>query len=564
MMIFNRENEPCKYWELYEKGLDYIKKKKLIEKTNRNWNFFSGRQWEGFPNGDELPRQNFIKPTIKHKVSTVSQNNMVAHYSDAEGNEALNEVYTALDQKFSACWEHANMDMVLWSTIKDAAVTGDGLLYFGTEDIKDVQRLQNTSVLYGDESETDIQKQPYIIIHQRLLLKTVRDMARENGLSEEEIRRIIPDQDTENIVGNRDEVEDAANADNSKVTVLFYFTKVDGIVNVAKCTRTVVFEEIAPIQSINPDGTPGAGLTMYPLCKYSWEDFPNDARGLSEVEQLIPNQLEYNKTQARWSMIIKLCAYPRLAYLADAITNADQLDKVGVPIALSGGSMQSINQMIQYLNPAQTNGDPKEYSEDLMKYSQELSGSGETAMGNINPTRVAASAIIAIRDQAALPLNEQVAKMKTLVEDYAKVSIEIWMVTHPDGMDVLVTKTDPVTGEDIQVIQKITKEDWDAMKPDIRIDTSQDSPWTKEAEQNLLDALLDKQYITFDEYIEMCPEHGIVPKNKVKKMLEKRKILQKQAAMEAMQQEQEAMSNDPEGYAISQWEAQEGLEDAEQ
>lgn len=552
--------QPCKYWKLYEKGIDYITKKQVINRTNKNWNFFSGKQWEGLQSGGEiLPFLNFIKPTIKHKVSTVSQNNMVAHYSDAEGNEKLEQVYAMLDQKFSACWEHANMDMVLWSTIKDAAVTGDGLLYFGTNDMADVQRLPNTAFLYGDESEPDIQKQPYVIIHQRLLVNTVKDLARANGLPEEQIDLIRADQEKEYIVGNTEEVEEDTSSGNSKVTVLFYFTKVDGIVHLAKCTKNVVFEEIRPIASKNPDGTIRNGLALYPIVKYSWEDFPNDARGLSEVEQLIPNQLEVNKTLARRSMIIKLTAYPRLAYDESAIRNPEELERVGKPIAVQTGGVQSINQMIAYLNPAQSNGDPKNYADDIMEYSQELSGSGETAMGNINPNRVAASAIIAIRDQAALPLNEQVAKMKTFVEEYAKLAIELWMVYNPDGMNVLMTDADPTTGEEISVMKTITKDDWDQMKPDIRIDTSQDSPWTKEAEQNLLDALLDKQHITFEEYVELSTEHGIVPKNKIKKVLEKRKM--QQAELAAQQREMEAAN--PEEYAQQQWQAQE-LEEGEQ
>lgn len=563
MMLEKKEITPCKYWKLYEKGIDYITKKQLINKTNKNWNFFSGKQWDGIKTGgEELPFLNFIKPIIKHKVSTVSQNNMVAHYSDAEGNEDLMPVYAMLDQKFSASWEHGNMDMVLWSTIKDAAVTGDGILYFGTEDMSDVQRLPNTALLYGDESEQDIQKQPYIILHQRLLVSTVKDMARANGLDEEEISLIVSDNETEYLVGNRDEVEEDTTSDNSKVTVLFYFTKVDGYVNIARCTKGVVFEPLRPICATNADGTPGASLTLYPLVKYSWEDYPNDARGLSEVEQLIPNQLEVNKTLARWSMIIKLCAFPRMAYAEDAITNPDELEKVGKPIGIRTGGVQSINQMIQYLNPAQMSSDPKNYSDSIIEYTQDLSGSGETAMGNINPNRVAASAIIAIRDQAALPLNEQVAKMKTFVEEYARLAIELWMIYNPDGMDVLMTDTDPVTGQEISYMRKITKEDWDRMKPDIRIDTSQDSPWTKEAEQNLLDLLLDKKHLTFEEYVDAATEHGIVPKNKLKKIIEKRKILQAQQEQLMAQQEAEAeeeeMENDPAEYARSQWESEEG------
>lgn len=353
------------------------------------------------------------------------------------------------------------------------------------------------------------------------------------------------------MVGNRDEVEEDTTSPGSKATVLFYFTKIGGVVNVAKCTRAVVFEEPHPIAATNPDGTQGKGMSLYPLLKFSWEDFPNDARGVSEVEQLIPNQLEVNKTLARRSMIIKLTAYPRIAYKAGQVSNPESLSEVGMPIEVTEGEATSVNQAIAYLNPAQSNSDPKNYAEDIMQYSQELSGSGETAMGNINPTRVAASAIIAIRDQAALPLNEQVAKMKTFVEQYARLAIEIWAVYNPDGMDVLVTKTD-VRGNEIKSMQRITKEDWDNLKADVRIDTSQDNPWTKEAEQNWLDGVLDKQHINFEEYIEASPEHGIIPKNKMQTIIQKRKAVQEQQAQQAAEETKEAQVN-PEDYAKQQW-----------
>ena len=257
-------------------------------------------------------------------------------------------------------------------------------------------------------------------------------------------------------------------------------------------------------------------------------------------------------------MIIQLTAYPRLAYDENAVQNPEELERVGKPIAVQNGGAQSISQVISYLSPAQSNADPKNYADDIMEYSQELSGSGETAMGNINPNRVAASAIIAIRDQAALPLNEQVAKMKTFVEEYAKLAIELWMVYNPAGMTVLATNEDPLTGEKVQTLQTITKEDWDRIKPQVRIDTSQDNPWTKEAEQNFLDGALDKQYINFEEYVELVPENGIVPKNKLESVLKKRQAAQK--AMEEqqmMQEETESVENDPEQYAQEQWKAQE-------
>lgn len=551
--------ESNKYWRLYEKGIDYIYKKNLITKTNRNWNFYIGKQWEGLESGgEELPLLNFIKPTIKHKVSTVSQNNMVANYSDLEGREELAEVYKQLNVLFSACWEKANMDMELWAMMKDAAVTGDGILYFGTGNVADVQRLNNTAVLYGDESNPNIQQQPYIIIVQRLAIGVIKKMAKENGLSDEEIQQIVSDQETENIIGNRTEVEEDSASDEAKTTCLIYMCKKDGVVHVAQCTRTVVFEpEHAIANKRERDGKVMRGMNLYPLVKVSWEDYPNSARGLSEVEQLIPNQLEVNKTLARRSLIIKLTAFPRIAYDSSVINNPDDLDKVGAKIEMSTGGGQSINQAIAYLNPAQSNSDPKNYADDLLSLTQELSGSGETAMGNINPNRVAASAIIAIRDQAALPLNEQVAKKTTCVEDLAKLWVEIWAVYHPEGIEVRMEQVDELTGEKTEVMQRITKDQLDKIKPDIRIDTSQDNPWTKEAEQNWLDGVLDKQHITFEEYIKVSPDHGIIPKNKMQSLFEERKAEQERQ-MRAEGAALEATNGEMMQSAIDQWRMQDG------
>ncbi len=547
-----------KFWERYEKGLDYIQKKRLIDRTNKNWNFYSGKQWDGIESGsEELPFLNFIKPTIKHKVSTVSQNNMVANYSDAEGREELAEFYDKCNTLFSACWERANEDLELWSTMKEAAVTGDGIQYFGTADVGDMQRLPNTSVFYGDESQPNIQLQPYVIIQERLAVGKIKAIAEENGLSKEEIDQIVPDRETEHMVGNRDEVEDSSTSDESKATCIIHLEKKDGIVHVARATKTVVFQPEKAIRVINSNGSDGRGMTLYPLLKISWEDFPNCARGLSEVEQLIPNQLEINKTLARRSMIIKLTAYPRIAYDGTVIANPEDLEKVGAPIEMQSGGVQSVNQAIAYLNPAQSNSDPKNYADDLLSISQELSGSGETAMGNINPNRVAASAIIAIRDQAALPLNEQVAKMKTFVEDMARLWIEIWAVYNPNGLDVLVERTDEKTGEKHKVLEKITKKEIDEMRPDIRVDTSQDNPWTKEAEQNWLDNVLEKGHIQFDEYIEASPEHGIVPKNKMRAILDERKAEQRRQ-MELEGNMLKQTEGDAMAQATAAWEAQDG------
>lgn len=551
--------DSTRFWRRYEKGRDYITRKSLITNTNKNWNFYSGKQWEGLQTGgEELPLLNFIKPTVKYKVSTVSQNTMVASFSDMDGREELRSVYDVLNAKFSECWEKTNMDKKLWQTIKDSAVTGDGIQYYPSGNVEDMQILANTSILYGDENNQDIQQQPYIIIRQRLSVAQVRGEAQLNGLPLEKIQLILPDDDTVDEIGNREEIDYESTSVEAKVTCIIHMEKKGGIVHVAKATKNVVYEPEHPIKVMMPfdseDEPTGRGLTLYPIAKICWEDFPNDARGVSEVAQLIPNQLEINKTLARRSLIIKLMAYPKLAYDGNVIQNPEDLDKVGVPIEIMSGGVESVNQAIQYLAPAQISGDPKVYADDLLKNTQELSGAGETAMGNINLNRVAASAVLAVRDQAALPLNEQVAKMRTFVEDLARLWTELWFVYHPDGIETTMEVDDPLTGVKQKTLARITKEQIDELKPSIRIDVSQDNPWTKEAEQTWTDNALANQHITFEEYVELSPENGIVPKAKLKTLLERRQ--QQMAFMN----EQEALAQEQEMMAIAEADARGEIE----
>lgn len=571
-----------KFWRRYEKGKEYLDSKSLMTRSNKCWKFFVGDQWDGLEaDGEELPVINFIHPNVMRKITTIYQNRMSVTYSDKEGREDMDPVYEKLTQMHAAYWEEANEDVESRSSLKEGCVTGDGVQYFPTGDVSDVQRLNNTDVLYGDESEPAIQRQPYIIIQERRSVDEVKEMARQNGISEEEIALITPDRDTEYTLGNTDEVESEDSSDTMKVTMITHLEKKkepitetiwedtpDGrfgtqievgerdVVYVAKCTKNAMVENERPIRGepspVNAaNGRQGRGLTLYPLVKFSWETFPNDARGVSQVESLIPNQLMVNKTYARWSMTIQNTAYPRIAYSADRINNPDELMKVGMPIEVQGGDAMSVNQAVSYLNAAQTNGEPKAMIDALLEITQELSGSGDTTMGNIDLQRVAASAIVAVNEQATSMHDETVANFKMFVEDMAAVWVDIWQTYHPNGMDVLMKRQeprpvidpmtgqpaiDPMTGEpqmelqEVEYLETITAEELDLIKPRTRVDVTKDTAFVSEARQQENDKLLEMQQISFEEWVE-ASDASTIPKAAYEQIVEKRK--------QNMQQQQE-------------------------
>ena len=504
----------------YERSHEYMQKKGIVKKTNRNWDMYLGHQWKGLQTGgEELPMMNIIKPIIKYKVSTIAQNNMTANFTDTRSREELNDIFKQLNRKFAESWEKAKMDDVKWNMTKNAAIQGDSYCLFWSQDTHDKpQILGNTCILFGDENEPDIQKQPYIVIRERLELKKVKEIAKQNDIPEDEIATITTDNETEDELYNRDEVTD-------KVTSYLYLEKRDGVVYMAKSTRTCIYQPFTAFESTRGEEKAGR-LTMYPIVQLRWEPSPNSCRGVSGVETLIPNQIELNKTLARRAVSVRLAAFPRIAYDKTAVDDPSVLDKVGVAVGVNNGNAQSISQSIAYLNATNISNDAQQLFADLLDQTRELDGAGDTAIGNINPARMSAEAIASVREQSQTPLNEQVRLNAQFVEDVALLWFDMWTTWDVDEFEKPAVNPVGVPLHDEfgkPVMAHYSQEELEDIKPSVHIDVSEDNRWTKVSEQQALDNLLDKGHITFEEYIDLIPENSALPNGKLQKMLEVRK-----------------------------------------
>lgn len=523
-MTEQEKKQKTDIWQKYEKCKKYMEAKSVVKKTEKHWRFFIGDQWHGLKSGGEdFPMMNFIKPIVQYKVSTVAQNSMTAVYSDMHHRTELSGVYERLNKYWEQCWEKSKMTNVGWRVLKTAAIQGDTYTYWKDGNtLEPPQMLSNTCVFLADENIDDIQNQPYIIVHERWNLEAAKEHAKANGVKEEGLKLITPDDRTEAQIYNKKEVED-------KVTVLFYLEKRDGKVYAGRSTESVVIEPVEIIQGERGGFETVAmkALSVYPIIPYVWENVPNTARGVGEVEQLIPNQLEANKTLARRAMAVKMGAYPRLAYDANAIDNPEDLENVGSAIAVQGGGSQSINQMISYLNPANISSDADNLFNTLVQMSKDLSGATDYALGNINPEQASGTAIIAVRDQAQVPLNEQVARYRQWVEDVSLLWMDLWISYNPDGIDFEIE-------DDLGNVTPvhIDQAELEKLKPTVRIDVSPDNQWTKLAEQQSLDGMLQNQMITLEEFADMVPDNSSVPKQKLLQVIEKRKAKEQEMMMQ--------------------------------
>ena len=527
-------------WQKYQKGIEYINKINLTNKTDKCHRMYNGDQWHGLKSGgEELPILNIIKGIVKYKVSTVAQNTMSAVYTPiGERTEESIKACDALNTHFQIMWERAKMDKHSWSIIKDACIGADGYIYFGEADVTQAQLINNVNVLLGDEQNPNLQQQPYIMLVERLFVKDIRKEAERNGIPQDDIELIISDENTNNQLGDKTEV--AYSTEDGKCTSILYMYKDDdGYVHFAKSTQNVIYKPDEPVIAKLPDGTPSSvGLTMYPIVNFIWEDTKGSARGCGDVEHLIANQIELNKTLARRAIAIKQCAFPKIAYLESAVANPDQIDVVGAKIGVRDGNAQNIQNLISYLNPSVVSPDARNFTDELITLTKELAGAGDAATGQIDPTQASGTAIIATRDQAALPLNEQVARYRQFVEDVAVLWYDIWKAYNPDGLKI--ESEDEMGNETIQVIPS---EVLDNMMINVRIDVSQNNPFSKYAQEQAIMNLFTSQAISFEEMVEALDNDAVAPKGKLQDIIDKRGEQEKMKntlvqAMEQMKQQQ--------------------------
>ena len=469
-------------WSQFEKCENESTMAGISEDTERAYNFYEGEQWKGLESGGEdLPVYNFIAPVIRYKTAMIAMNSIGINFSVPTSDEYAAHVCAALTRKAAECWERLKMDSICWDAVKAAMISGDSYLYFYNGD-GDCQILDRTDLFFGDEAMPDINRQPFIIVRELRAVAEVRREAEQNGISKAVALSIQPD----------DEKSD-------KCTSILRMWLDGEDLHFLRAVKTCIYQ---PEQVVS-------GLTCYPVAALVFNRKRGQARGIGEVTPLIPNQIEINRNLARRILNAKLTAYSRLVYAGDRIVNPKALTEVGTAIEVDGGGVSSIRDAVSYLTPSSMSPDAKTLSDELLAVTKELSGAGDAALGNIDPTQASGSAIIAVRDQASLPLNEQTAKFRQFAEDIARIWFKLWTVYNPLSLEL---------GDGIAVSGRALNE----MAPHIRVDISNTTPFSKYAREQALERLFTAGHITFEEYVASLDDDSGAPRLKLEQIIKNR------------------------------------------
>lgn len=508
-------------WEKYSAGTRHHNQINLYATTERNYKMYEGDQWYGMPKGDTLPCHNIIRPTVQYKTSMVAMNTMQIMFSPMEYTPEAVAVCEMLNKYASQKWEQLKLDSLSWQVILDAAIAGDSYLFFYDKALN-CHTVQNTDIYFADEQETDIQKQPYIIIAERKPVETIIREAKENGVSKKEIAQIEADHADPTTIGDKNEVS-TSDENSGKATSLLYLTKSkNGNVIMCRSTRTCIYQPETEIK----------GLKLYPIASYIWGAQLNSSRGTGEVKPMIPNQVELNKLLARRCSSAAQNAFAKPVYMGNQVANPEDITKLGTAIKLKGnGTPQDIRQIFDYIAPAPMSQEASLLQNDLLTNSRELAGAGSAALGQIDPRRASGDAIMAVVDQSAIPMNMPTAAYRQFVEDVAHIFLQYWRVYAKDtkGLETSYIERD-ISGRQVIVTKHAEPSDLKT-EMSIKIDATATNPYSRLAEERTLEQFLQNQRITLEEYVEMLPYNSIAPKAQLTKVIENRRRQQQLQAM---------------------------------
>ena len=532
MDIFDKEDlKKTEVWQLFEKGRDYLRRMNVYTDTDLNYRMYNGDQWYGaIIDGIEKAQYNFIETIINYKVSTINQNLYAIHYSSEnfeqkEFRKNAKKVCDLLDKKAAKVWEKDQLDTKIRTICDDAAINDEGVMYvYYDEDTQSPvnEILNKNDIQFANEQSSDIQSQPYILISRRKPVISVRELAQQEGCSEDELRNIVSDNDMQDQAGI-----DAKLEKEDMVTYVTKMWKQDGTVWYQSATKTVDVEK--PKDS---------GLKLYPISHFVWKEKKGWSRGEGEVRGLIPNQLELNKTLARSLLAIKQCAYAQKVVNMDKISNPSAVNQVGGIIKTkNGASVEDVSKIFSYIHPVSMSTDVSRVMNDLISITRELKSANEIATGSINPEQASGKAILAIQQASQQPLTKQSIGLKKFIEDIARIWLDMWTIYTPNGMKLEEEITDPETGDEYTQIVDVPASMLENLKGTVRIDITPTSPYDKYARELSIENMFKAGMFNVQKlpelkiYADILPDDSTMPKQEILDAIEKMEEEQQKIAM---------------------------------
>lgn len=540
-------DDPKQILREYEAGKQFkssLGKRGLYEQNKVNERFYVGDQWHGVHCGPDKPlvRENIIKRIGDYKLAFITSAPLAVNYtadgvpntletkeqthllksrlckSQASGDiplsfndelcdrpirsaEELNLVMSALSDYFKVTAERVGLDGIKEKALRNAYMFGTGIVYtYWDERAKtglyaDVSRkhpiygdircevLDVENVTFGDPTCDDVQEQPYILISQKKTLGEVRRMMRRNGLKAH-FADLRPD----------DEETAETAPEHRKVTLITKLYKEWD--DEGKTYRILATQTCGAVTVRKPWNI---GVRRYPLSVFCWERRKNCAYGESEITYLIPNQIAINRMVTASVWAVMMMGIPIMVVNGDVVPQ--KLTNDPGQVIKVFGSGEDVQSAIRYVQPPNFSPKFNENISSLIANTMNQAGANDALLGNVRPDNT--SAIIALREAAAMPLQSLQTRFYGFMEDLSRTWAEFWVMQYgnralkiEDENGIWYLPFDGSRYRDVLI--------------SVQVDVGASSMWSEMESIQTLDNLFDRGIVSVEQYLSRLPK-GIVP-----------------------------------------------------
>lgn len=494
------DNSLSKAWLQYEAGKEYKRRIGLYHTVRENERFYRGDQWYMIQSGN-LPRPvfNVVRRVVDYLTCSVTPERVSIRYVDerlpfnvGEGAKGEDRVSSILSANSRYRWEQSKMDAKLYELASNAAISGDGVLYsyWKADAMGDgsyegdivTEVIDNVNLFVADMNKRDIQSQEYIILSGRASVASLRREARDNGVSENNVMKIVSDEADELEKSGDFSALEVRGDDENKGTYIIKFWKEDGRVCFEKSTKSCVITRVK---------TP---CSLYPIAYFNWFPTKNCFHGTSVVSGMIPNQKYINRAYAMVMKHMSDTAFSKVIY--DKSKIPEWSNEVGEAIAAHAGT--NVSDAVTVLGVGKLQDKYLEFLSNVISTTKELSNATETALGNVTPQNT--SAILAIQESAKVPLKLVRAALYQCIEDLANIWSDMTLAYY--ASDRLV----PMMDSDGSYHAETLLLDGDGyVKLKAFVDIVDSSTYSSSLTVSILDKLLENGKITVEQYLNGIP-----------------------------------------------------------
>lgn len=556
-------------WKEWEKCKKYQEKKGYTKFFPYVEKFKAGDQWPApTKKTKNLPRPvfNITDMFISRKRADIINQNFIVTYRPAESLNSEGEAHAAegaalYTDYIKVLLEEMEWEDVATEMVDSAASIGTGVIHlywdnnvYGGHNKRYAGdlRAENIDMLdigFANPAEKDVQKQKYIIISSRAEIKSIKELAKKRGVSEIEIAKIRSDE-ARNLYGEEINSEED---ENKEITVLTKYYKKNGEVYFDKSTQDVVLikgqrltpselrgeseydpnteaeyrdieknvdkddlEEIERdsekendnVSDKEVDDYDEAVISRYPVIVMRWKEIKKSIYGRGEAKELINVNKAYNFLKAMQLLTVQNVGWPKTVVKAG--TNVNITNEPGEIIT------ETEPNSVRYLHGANPSASVSQIAQELMDMQRTISGVTDVSTGEVTGN-MAASAIIALQNQARTPVKEMQKKYFRAIKNLGAICEEFFKTHY--SLEKEFEAEDKIGKKSIK---SFTGTDYKDVYMKLAIDVGSASEFGEELMMSTLDRMYDKGDINMMEYIELAPANVVPFKERLKRLVDMR------------------------------------------